>query len=72
MKLMAVGIIILSLFIGSVYLGLFGHIYTKKDLKDFRNHSASLVLSDNGSIIGRYFFENRTNVKLEQMPKGLI
>lgn len=71
-KLAAVGLILLALFIGSVYLGLFGHIYSKKELKEFRNHSASLVLSDNGSIIGRFFFENRTNVKLDQLPKGLV
>lgn len=72
LKLTAVGLLLLTLFIGSVYLGLFGHIYTRKELKDFRNHSASLVLSDNGSIIGRFFFENRTNVKLDQLPEGLV
>ena len=72
LKLAVIGLVLLTLFIGSVYLGLFGHIYSKKELKDFRNHSASLVLSDNGSIIGRFFFENRTNVKLEQLPEGLV
>ena len=72
LKLAAFGLLLLSLFIGSVYLGLFGHIYSNKELKDFRNHSASLVLSDNGSIIGRFFSENRTNVKLDQLPKGLV
>ena len=71
-KLAVIGFLSLSLFIGSVYLGLFGHIYSRKELKDFRNHSASLVLSDNGSIIGRYFFENRTNVNLDQLPEGLV
>ena len=72
LKLAAFGLLLLTLFIGSVYLGLFGHIYSNKELKDFRNHSASLVLSDNGSIIGRFFSENRTNVKLDQLPKGLV
>ncbi len=71
-KLAAIGALLLILFVGSIYLGLFGHIYSKKELKEFRNHSASLVLSDNGSIIGRYFFENRTNVKLEYLPQGLV
>ena len=71
-KLATIGLLVLALFIGSVYLGFFGHIYSKKELKEFRNHSASLVLSDNGGIIGRFFFENRTNVKLNQLPKGLI
>ena len=72
LKLTAFGLLLLTLFIGSVYLGLFGHIYSNKELKDFRNHSASLVLSDNGSIIGRFFSENRTNIKLDQLPDGLI
>ena len=72
LKLAAVGLLLLGLFIGSVFIGLFGHNYTEKDLREFRNHTASLVLSDNGSIIGRFFFENRTNVSLDQLPQGLV
>ena len=71
-KLAAVGILLLGLFFGSVYLGLFGHIYSEKELREFRNQTASLVLSDTGGLIGKFFFENRTNVKLEQLPQGLV
>ena len=72
LKLAGVAVLLLGLFIGSVFLGAFGHIYSEKELKEFRNHTASLVLSDNGSIIGRFFFENRTNVTLDQLPESLI
>ena len=64
--------LILGLFLGSIYLGLFGHVYSENELKDFKNEEASLVLSDDGSLIGKYFADNRTNIRFEQIPNYLI
>ncbi len=72
LKAAAIFGLVVLLFFGSVYIGLFGHIYTKKELGEFKNFNASLVLSDNGSLIGKFFFENRTNASLELLPQGLI
>ena len=72
LKAAAIFGLVVLLFFGSVYIGLFGHIYTKKELGEFKNFNASLVLSDNGSLIGKFFFENRTNASLEILPQGLI
>ena len=71
-KLLLLCILILGLFIGFVYLGVFGHVFSEKELKAFKNETASLVLSDQGTIIGKYFADNRTNVEFKQLPKDLV
>ena len=60
------------LFIASVYYGAFGHIQTSKELLDYKNATASRVLSDEGELIGKFFAENRTNVSFQQIPLTLI
>lgn len=71
-KLLLLAVLILGLFIGFVYLGVFGHVYTEKELKAFKNETASLVLSEGGTIIGKYFADNRTNIEFNQIPKDLV
>ena len=72
LRLLLIAILLLGLFFTSVYYNVFGHLYSEKELKEFKNETASLVLSDNGGIIGKYFAENRTNVKYEQLPSHLV
>ena len=71
-KLVFVGVLILGFFFAAIYFNVFGHLYSEKELKQFKNETASLVLSDNGKILGKYFAENRTNIKYDQLPKQLI
>lgn len=71
-KLVFVGVLILGFFFAAIYYNVFGHLYSEKELKQFKNETASLVLSDNGKILGKYFAENRTNIKYDQLPKQLI
>ena len=59
-------------FITAVNYDVFGHINTKEELKDFTNETASLVLSDNNTVLGKYFNENRTNTKYNQLPSHLV
>ena len=66
------GTVLLSLFILSVYYGVFGSLYTTEDLKEFKNQTATLVLSEEEKIIGKFFAENRTNTTYEKIPKHLI
>lgn len=65
-------IIIVVLFLTSVYYGVFGPIHSVKELKAFKNQTATLVLSEEGELLGKFFAENRTNVKFEQLPEHLI
>ncbi len=71
-KFGAFALFILGLFFAAVYYNIFGHLYTKSELKDFRNEAASIVTSDDGILIGKFFDENRTNVEFKDLPKHLV
>lgn len=71
-KLGVIVALCLGIFLGMVYLGVFGHVYNKKELREFKNETASLVLSDDGNLIGKFFADNRTNVRFDQLPEGLV
>lgn len=76
LKYLSIGLLIVvvlfGLFLTSVYHGVFGPIHTIDELKAFKNQTATLVLSEEGQLLGKFFAENRTNVKYEQLPKHLI
>jgi len=65
-------LVIFGIFLLSIYYGAFGKLHSTKDLQAFQNQTATLVLSEEGTLIGKYFSENRTNIKFEQLPKHLI
>jgi len=60
------------IFIILVSAGVFGRLQTQSDLLNFRNAEATIVLSEEGEVIGRLFYENRTNISYRQMPPHLI
>jgi penicillin-binding protein 1A len=59
-------------FVASVFWGVFGHLQNKEELINFRNATATSVLSEEGKLIGRIFNENRANISYEQIPTDLI
>lgn len=61
-----------AIFIVLLLTGACGKIQDKTDLLNFKNATASVVLSDNGDLIGKFFSENRTNISYEQIPPHLI
>jgi len=56
----------------SVYTGIFGHLQTRKELLNYKNATATTVLSAEGELIGNIFSENRTNIAYGQIPPNLI
>jgi penicillin-binding protein 1A len=60
-----------GLFITSVYFGVFGPLPDKGDLTGITNEEASLVLAGDGTLIGKFFAENRTNISWEEIPKSM-
>lgn len=52
-------------FVYSVYAGLWGKLPGYTELKEIRNDEASVLYSEDGEIIGKYYIENRTNVKYD-------
>ncbi len=65
-------ILVFGIFVLSVYFGFFGKLHSTTELQAFKNQTASLVLSEHGELIGKYFSENRTNIKFEYLPKHLV
>ncbi len=71
-KLSLFTLFLLGIFLGFIYLGVFGHVFSEKELKEFKNETASLVVSDQGKLIGKFFADNRTNVVYKQLPSDLV
>ena len=63
---------LLVIFVLAVNFEVFGHLYSKKELKDFRNQTATRIYSSDGAIMGKFFAKNRTNVSYEQIPNYLV
>ena len=60
------------IFLIFVYAGAFGILQSEKELLKFKNATASVVLSQEGELIGKIFTENRTNISYSQIPPHLI
>ena len=65
-------VLIFGIFLTLVYYGSFGHLHSTKELQEFQNQTATLVLSEEGQLIGKFFAENRTNITYEQLPEHLV
>ncbi len=64
-------ILLIGLMIILIYFGVFGHLPNKKVISAISNEEASLVYSSDSILIGKFFAENRTNIKWEQVPVHL-
>ncbi|WP_082780355.1 penicillin-binding protein 1A [Rufibacter sp. DG15C] len=64
--------LLLFLFYLSVYFGLFGWLPTKRQLKEVQNNMPSEVYTADGVLMGRYFIQDRTNVKYDQIAEPVI
>jgi hypothetical protein len=56
------------IFIIQVSAGVFGRLQTQSNLLNFRNAEATTVLSEEGEVIGRFFYENRTKEVILALP----
>ena len=59
-------------FFSTIYLGAFGSLPNPVDLKDIRNNLATEVYAVDSSLLGRYYFENRSFVPYERISKPFI
>lgn len=72
LKAFLVLLLIIFLFVVAVNYGIFGHLYTKEEISEFSNETASLVYSNDDRLLGKIFDENRTNITFEQLPDYLV
>ena len=52
--------------------GVFGDLPSFDQLENPKNNLATEIISEDGVILGKYFFENRSKVKYSEIPKNLI
>ncbi|HEX2393812.1 MAG TPA: biosynthetic peptidoglycan transglycosylase, partial [Bacteroidales bacterium] len=60
------------IFFGFILIRALSILETRNELLNYKNATASVILSYDGQLIGKVFNENRTNVEFEQLPKHLI
>ena len=77
-KVILIWLIVFSPFIGlflTIYLtsfGVFGPLPTFEQLENPKNNLATEIISEDGVVLGKYFFENRSNIKFHELPENLI
>ena len=72
MKASLTGLLLLVLFWFSVYIGLWGQLPTKDDLKGIKQAEASLLLDAENELLGKYFIFDRQIVTYDDLPKHLV
>ncbi|WP_166965718.1 transglycosylase domain-containing protein [Yeosuana marina] len=65
-------IVLNILFISSIYLGLWGKVPSKDQLKDLKQSQASQVLDVNNNLIGKYYIYDRQSIPFTDFPQHLI
>ncbi|ARS37786.1 penicillin-binding protein 1A [Pontibacter actiniarum] len=71
-KLALFGVLVLVLFYFAVYAGFLGGMPSTKELKSVHNNTASEVYSADGVLLGRYYIQDRTNVKFADISPAAI
>ncbi|MBE0661448.1 MAG: transglycosylase domain-containing protein [Bacteroidales bacterium] len=59
-------------FVISVRLGAFGRIPAYNELQQIEHYRASKILTADGKLLGLYYYQNRTNTSLADVPQSLI
>lgn len=62
----------MSLLFISVYAGLWGKLPNSNDLKELQQSQATEILSDDGTLIGKYYIFDRQPVVYKELPQHLI
>jgi len=63
---------LISLFIGSVYLGFYGPLPNNEELLKIKNSEASEVYSADGVLLGKYYLQDRSAVPFDRISKHAL
>ena len=58
--------------VGLVYVGAWGKLPDYEELRHIQNAEASVVLTEDGEVMGKYYIENRTNIHYKNLPEHAI
>ena len=77
-KTISLWLIVISPFLGLFLLvqltamGVFGDLPTFDQLENPKNNLATEIISEDGVVLGKYFFENRSRARFNEIPENLI
>ena len=63
---------IIALLVLLIRIGAFGKLPNELDLKQVKNNTATEVFSVDNELIGRYYYQNRTNAAFNEVPQNFI
>jgi penicillin-binding protein 1A len=66
------GLILLILAVNFNFLWLFGGMPSLQELENPKSQVASLIISEDGQEIGKYFRENRNPLSFEELPDNVV
>lgn len=55
-----------------VFTGVFGHLASVKELQSIQNYESSEIYSNEKVLLGKYYLQDRTNVRYSDLPEHLI
>lgn len=64
--------VLVSLFITFINLGVFGPLPSFQQIENPKSNLASEVISDDGKMLGTYYYENRSNTEYNKLSKNVI
>jgi penicillin-binding protein 1A len=65
-------IIVLSGLIFLTSIGFFGSLPSFEQLENPKNNLATEIISEDGKVLGKFYFENRSNAQYSELPQHLI
>ena len=65
-------LLVLCILFLMVYAGVFGRLATVQELGKIQNYLSSEVYSNDKVLLGKYYLQDRTNVRYEDLPEQLI
>ncbi len=72
LMLFMAGVMLVFILFVTIYFGAFGELPTQADLKKKKVPLASEVYASNGSLLGKYYIENRSFVKFDDISEYVI
>lgn len=69
---LALAIIFGALLFILVFIGLFGPVPSNQQLQDIKNPVASEVLSSEGKVLGRYYVQNRSYTRFDEISPNVV
>lgn len=72
MSLFLLGVMLFFILVLLVRIGVFGDLPGYADLRKIKNNTATNIYSVDNKLLGRYYYQNRTNANFEDLPEHLI